>query len=51
MCVIRCGVGVRHVHVVIMIGRWSQGSVCTVHHMVFCSSVGEQKVMSGEDVW
>ena len=51
MCVIRCGVGVRHVHIVIMIERWSEGSVCTVHHMVFRSSVGEQKIMSGEDVW
>ena len=44
------GVGVRRVRV-IMIGRWSEGSVCTVRHVVFCSSVGEQKVMSGEDVW
>ena len=51
MCVIRCGVGVRHVRVVIMIGRWSEGSVCTLRHVVFCSSVGEQKVMSGEDAW
>ena len=50
MCVIRCGVGVRRVHVV-MIGRWSEVSVRTVRHVVFCSSVGEQKVMSGEDVW
>ena len=50
MCVIRCGVGVRRVHIFIMIGRWSEGSVCTVLHVVFCSSVGEQKVMSGEDV-
>ena len=50
MCVIQCGVGVRHVCVVIMIGRWSEGSVCTVCHVVFGSSVGEQKVMSGEDV-
>ena len=48
MCVIRCGVCVRCV--VIMIGRWSEGSVCMVRHVVFCSSVGEQKVMSGEDV-
>ena len=43
--------GVRRVRVVIMIGRWSEGSVCTVRHVVFCSSVREQKVMSGEDVW
>ena len=43
--------GVRHVRVVIMIGRWSEGSVCAVRHVVFCSSVGEQKVRSGEDVW
>ena len=50
MCVIRCGVGVRRVRVV-LIGRWSEGSVCTVRHVVFCSGVGEQKVMSGEDVW
>ena len=50
MCVIQCGVGVRHVRIVIMIGRWSEGSVCTVRHVVFCSSDGEQKVMSGEDV-
>ena len=50
MCVIRCGVGVRRVCVVIMIGRWSEESVCTVRHVVFCYSVGEQKVMSGEDV-
>ena len=49
MCDIRCGVGVRRVHVVIMSGRWSERSVCTVRHVVFCSSVGEQKVMSGED--
>ena len=48
--VIRCGVGVRHVRV-IMIRRRSEESVCTVCHVVFCSSVGEQKVMSGEDVW
>ena len=27
VCVIRCDVGVRHVRVVIMIGRWSEGSV------------------------
>ena len=47
VCVIRCGAGVRRVHVVIMIGRWSEGSVCTVCRVVFCSSVGEQKVMSG----
>ena len=46
--VIRCGVGVRRV---IMIRRWSEGNVCTVRHRVFCFSVGEQKVMSGEDVW
>ena len=51
VCVIRCGVGVRRVRVVIMIGRWSEGSVCTVRHVVFCSSVGEQKVMSGDNVW
>ena len=51
MCVILCGLGVRRVRVVIMIGRWSEGSVCTVRHMVFCSNVGEQKVMSREDVW
>ena len=51
LCVICCGVGVRHVHVVIMFGRWSEGSVCTVCHVVFCPSVGEQKVMPGEDVW
>ena len=44
------GVGVRHVHVVFMIGRWSEGSVWTVCHVVFCSNVGEQKVMSREDV-
>ena len=50
MCVVRCGVGVMRV-CCIMIGTWSEGSVCTVHHVVFCSSVGEQKVMSGEDVW
>ena len=37
--------------VVVMIERWSEGSVCAVRHVVFCSSVGEQKVMSGEDVW
>ena len=43
--------GVRHVRVVIMIGRWSERSVCTVCHVVLCSSVGEQNVMSGEDVW
>ena len=43
--------GVRRVHVVIMIGRWSEGSVWTVRHVVFCSTVGEQKVMSREDVW
>ena len=51
MSVIQCGVGVRRVRVVIMIGRWSAGSVCTVRHVVFCFSVGEQKVMSGEEVW
>ena len=44
---IRCGVGVRHVGVVLMIGRWSEGSVCTVHHVVFCSNVGEQKSCLG----
>ena len=42
---------VRHVLVVIMIVRWSAGSVCTVRHVVFCSSVREQKVMSGGDMW
>ena len=47
---IRCGVGVRRVCVVIMTGRWSEGSVWTVRHVVFCSTVGEQKVMPGEDV-
>ena len=41
--------GVRRVRVGIMIGRSSEGSVCTVRHVVFCSNVG-QKVMSGEDV-
>ena len=51
MCIIQCGVGVRRVCVVIMIWRWSEGSVCTVRHVVFCFSVREQKVMSGEDVW
>ena len=51
MCVIHCGVGVRCVLVIIMIGRWPEGSVCTVRHVVFCSSVGDQKSMSGEDVW
>ena len=51
MCVVRYCVGVRHVRVVSMIGRWSEGSVCTVCHVVFYSSVGEQNVMSGEDVW
>ena len=50
VCVIWCGVGVRHVRVVIMIGTWSEGTVWTVHHVVFCSNVGEQKVISGEDV-
>ena len=49
MCVL-CGVG-RCVRVVIMIGRLAEGSVCTVRHVVFSSSVGEQKVISGEDVW
>ena len=42
--------GVRRVRVVIMIRRWSEESVCTVRHVVLRSSVGEQKVMSGEDV-
>ena len=37
--------------VVIMIGRCSVGSVCTVRHVVFSFNVGEQKVMSGEDMW
>ena len=50
VCVIRCGVGVRRVYVII-IGRWSEGSVCTVRHVVFCSSVGELKVMSWEELW
>ena len=52
VCVNRCGVNMRHVHVVMMIGSWSAGSVSTVRHVVFCSNVGEQKVMSGvgEDV-
>ena len=50
LCVVRCGAGVIRVRVVIMIGRWAEGSVCTVRHVVFCSSVGEQKVMSGEVV-
>ena len=43
--------GVRCVCVVIMMGWWSEGIVCTVCHVVFCSYVGEQKVISGEDVW
>ena len=51
MCVIQCSVGVRLVRVVIMIGRWSEGSVCTVRYAVVCSSVGEQNVMYGKDVW
>ena len=51
MCVSWCSVGVRHAHVAIMIGRWSEGSEWTVCHVVFCSNVREQKVMSGEDVW
>ena len=51
MCVIQCGVSIQRVRVVIMIGRWSEGSMCTVCHVVFCSSVGEQKVTSGEDEW
>ena len=51
MCVIQCGVCVRRVRVVIMIGRWSEGSVCTVRDVVFYSSVRKQKIMSGEDVW
>ena len=42
--------GVRDVRVVIMIGRWSDGSVWTVRHVIFCSNVGEQKVISREDV-
>ena len=37
-------------HVVILIGKLSEGSVCTVRYVVFCSNVGEQKIMSGEDV-
>ena len=36
--------------IVIMIGRWSEGCVWT-HHVVFCSNVEEQKVMSEEEVW
>ena len=44
------GVGVGRVCRVIMIGRWSEGSVWTVLHMVFYCCVGEQKVMSGEDL-
>ena len=55
VCVIRCGVGVRLVRVVIMIlikvFLIYEGSVRTVRHVLFCSSFGEQKVMSGEDVW
>ena len=38
---------VRRVRVVVMIGRWSERSVCTVRHVVFCSSVGEQKYVWG----
>ena len=37
-------------HVVIMIGRWSEGSVWTVRHVVFCSTVGEQSYVWG-GVW
>ena len=44
-------VGVRRARVAIIIGRWSEGSVCSVRHAEFCSSVGEQNVLSGEDVW
>ena len=51
MCVIQCGVGDRRVCVVIMIGRWSEGSVCTVLDVIYSSRVREQKVMSQEDVW
>ena len=51
LCVLSGVVWVLGMFVFIMIGRWSEGRVCTVRHAVFCFSVGEQKVMSGEDVW
>ena len=46
MCVFRSVVGVRRVRVVIIIRRWSELSVYTVRHVVYCSSFGEQKVDS-----
>ena len=38
------------VHVVIMIGRWSDASFFSVVQKVSIASVGEQKEMSGDDV-
>ena len=39
--------GVRSVRVVIMIGRWSEGSVCTVRHVVFCLVLENKRLCLG----
>ena len=44
VCVTQCGVGGKRERVVIMIRRWSEGSVRTVRHVLFCSSVGEKRL-------
>ena len=47
LCVTRCGVGVRSLRVVIMIRRWSEGSVCTVCHVVFVLVLENRRLCLG----
>ena len=35
---------------VIIMGRWSEGRMCSTLQEVFCAKDGEQSVMSGDDV-
>ena len=50
MCVVLELQYLSRVRVVIIMGRWSEGRVCSTLQEVFCAKDGEQSVMPGDDV-
>ena len=50
MCVVRVLLCLSRILVVIIMGRWSEGRMCSTLQEVFCAKDGEQSVMSGDDV-
>ena len=49
MCVLLSGCRSMEELVVMIMGRWSEGSSLTVLHVADVAREGEQKVMSGEE--